>query len=120
MELGKWSTSAPDGLFEKKCILSSVASKVFKELPSLSSRPMIYQRNDRVSQLRPADLQPNAPAFHPNQGTQENNTIYQGWRTIGTRAIDGTRHNILGTPPIKTVCILIQNNNIQYEVLRET
>ncbi|GBM80984.1 hypothetical protein AVEN_156799-1 [Araneus ventricosus] len=27
-------------------------------------------------------------------------TLVQGWRTNGTRAIDGTRHNILGTPPI--------------------
>ncbi|GFV19471.1 hypothetical protein TNCV_3664031 [Trichonephila clavipes] len=26
--------------------------------------------------------------------------IDQGWRTSGTRAIDGTRRNILGTPPI--------------------
>ncbi|GFW89424.1 hypothetical protein TNCV_3967141 [Trichonephila clavipes] len=36
--------------------------------------------------------------------------IGQRWRTSGTCAIDGTRPNILGTPPIKTVCILIQNN----------
>ncbi|GFX40978.1 hypothetical protein TNCV_2216761 [Trichonephila clavipes] len=28
--------------------------------------------------------------------------IEQGWRTIGTHAIDATRHNILGTPLIKT------------------
>ncbi|GFW42567.1 general transcription factor II-I repeat domain-containing protein 2A [Trichonephila clavipes] len=32
--------------------------------------------------------------------------------------IDGTRHNILGTPPIKTVCILAQNNKVNYGVLR--
>ncbi|GFV97547.1 hypothetical protein TNCV_2040551 [Trichonephila clavipes] len=43
------------------------------------------------------------------------NHIEQGWRTTGTRAIDGTRHNILGIPPIKMVCILIQNNKVQYE-----
>ncbi|GFT85393.1 hypothetical protein TNCV_497661 [Trichonephila clavipes] len=42
----------------------------------------------------------------------------QGWQTSGTRAFDGTRHNILGTSPFKTVCILIQNNKVQYEVLR--
>ncbi|GFT09212.1 hypothetical protein TNCV_4106361 [Trichonephila clavipes] len=29
--------------------------------------------------------------------------IGQGWRTSGTRAIDGTRRNILGTPPIKKI-----------------
>ncbi|GFV48190.1 hypothetical protein TNCV_3554691 [Trichonephila clavipes] len=29
--------------------------------------------------------------------------LEQGWRTIGTRAIDDTRHNILGTPLIKTI-----------------
>ncbi|GFV04274.1 ig-like domain-containing protein [Trichonephila clavipes] len=29
--------------------------------------------------------------------------IGQGWRTTGTRAIGGTRRNILGTPPIKTI-----------------
>ncbi|GBM85007.1 hypothetical protein AVEN_4029-1 [Araneus ventricosus] len=26
--------------------------------------------------------------------------LHQGWRTNGTRAMDGTRHNILGTPQI--------------------
>ncbi|GFX05948.1 hypothetical protein TNCV_759841 [Trichonephila clavipes] len=36
----------------------------------------------------------------------------QEWRT------NGTGHNILGTPRINTVCILIQNNKVQYEVLR--
>ncbi|GFW94169.1 hypothetical protein TNCV_1979091 [Trichonephila clavipes] len=40
------------------------------------------------------------------------NPIEQGWRTTGTR------HNILGTSPIKVVCNLIQNNKVQYEVLR--
>ncbi|GFX74917.1 hypothetical protein TNCV_1844891 [Trichonephila clavipes] len=28
------------------------------------------------------------------------------------------RHNIFGTPPIKTVCILVQNNKVHFEVLR--
>ncbi|GFV98691.1 hypothetical protein TNCV_1453771 [Trichonephila clavipes] len=42
----------------------------------------------------------------------------QGWRTSGTRAINGTRHNILGMPAIKRVCILFQNNKIHYEILR--
>ncbi|GFT54145.1 hypothetical protein TNCV_3562801 [Trichonephila clavipes] len=42
----------------------------------------------------------------------------QGWRTSGTRAISGTQHNILDTPTIKMICILFQNNKVQYEVLR--
>ncbi|GFW66415.1 hypothetical protein TNCV_3433761 [Trichonephila clavipes] len=44
--------------------------------------------------------------------------IDQRWRTSGMRAIVGKRQNILGTPPIKTVCILVQNNKDHYEVLR--
>ncbi|GFW35587.1 general transcription factor II-I repeat domain-containing protein 2A [Trichonephila clavipes] len=35
----------------------------------------------------------------------------------GTSAIHGTQHNILGTPPIKTVYILVENNRVHYEVL---
>ncbi|GFX70599.1 hypothetical protein TNCV_875731 [Trichonephila clavipes] len=42
----------------------------------------------------------------------------QGWGTSGTRAINGTRHNILGTPAIKMVCILFQNNKVHYEISR--
>ncbi|GFT49502.1 hypothetical protein TNCV_3366881 [Trichonephila clavipes] len=48
----------------------------------------------------------------------EEDSIVQGWRTIGTRTIHGTQHNILGTPAIKIVCILFQNNKVHYEVLR--
>ncbi|GFU65582.1 hypothetical protein TNCV_635051 [Trichonephila clavipes] len=44
-------------------------------------------------------------------------SLGQGWRISGTRAIDGTRHSILGTPPIKLVCILVQNNQVHYEVI---
>ncbi|GFV91812.1 hypothetical protein TNCV_2974841 [Trichonephila clavipes] len=29
-------------------------------------------------------------------------SLEQGWRTSGKRSVDGTRHNILGTPPMKT------------------
>ncbi|GFW04219.1 transposable element Tcb1 transposase [Trichonephila clavipes] len=36
------------------------------------------------------------PAYSPDL-----NAIEQGWRTNGTRASDGTRQNILGTPSIK-------------------
>ncbi|GFV99717.1 hypothetical protein TNCV_5080771 [Trichonephila clavipes] len=39
-------------------------------------------------------------------------SLDQGWRTYGTQ------HKILGTPPIKKVCILVQNNKVHYEVLR--
>ncbi|GFV50446.1 hypothetical protein TNCV_2081971 [Trichonephila clavipes] len=42
--------------------------------------------------------------------------LEQGWRTSGTRAIDGTRHNILGTPSIKMVCILFRNNKVHHEI----
>ncbi|GFX95762.1 hypothetical protein TNCV_4886881 [Trichonephila clavipes] len=42
--------------------------------------------------------------------------IAQGWRTIGTRAIDGTRHNILGTPPIKTINGAIDSSIKEFSV----
>ncbi|GFU78969.1 hypothetical protein TNCV_308101 [Trichonephila clavipes] len=38
--------------------------------------------------------------------------INWGWRTNDTRAIDGTCHNILDTPPNKTFCILVQNISV--------
>ncbi|GFS51678.1 hypothetical protein TNCV_613611 [Trichonephila clavipes] len=44
--------------------------------------------------------------------------VGQGWRTSGTRAINGTQRNILGTPVIEMVCILFQNNRVHCEVLR--
>ncbi|GFX20757.1 hypothetical protein TNCV_78141 [Trichonephila clavipes] len=36
---------------------------------------------------------------------------------IGTHAIHGMQHNILGMPAIKMVCLLFQNNRDNYEVL---
>ncbi|GFW67461.1 hypothetical protein TNCV_3391321 [Trichonephila clavipes] len=42
----------------------------------------------------------------------------QRWQTNGMPDIDGTLYNILGTPPIKRICILVQNNKVLYEVLR--
>ncbi|GFV77433.1 hypothetical protein TNCV_1069621 [Trichonephila clavipes] len=42
----------------------------------------------------------------------------QEWRTSGTRAIDGTRHDIFATSAIKIGYILFQNFKVAYEVLR--
>ncbi|PRD21709.1 UNVERIFIED_CONTAM: Fam20c [Trichonephila clavipes] len=46
--------------------------------------------------------------LHLDQG--RGNVIMQGWRTSGTCAINGTRHNTLGPPAIEIICILVQNN----------
>ncbi|GFX02526.1 hypothetical protein TNCV_727801 [Trichonephila clavipes] len=63
-------------------------------------------------------LEDNTPE-HTSQSScfqpQELKDLDQGWRTC---APDGTQHNILGTPPIKMVSILIQNNKIYEETLR--
>ncbi|GBN22365.1 hypothetical protein AVEN_186222-1 [Araneus ventricosus] len=41
-------------------------------------------------------------------------SIVQGWRTNGTRAIDGTRHIILGTPPITKFTMKYDEEKTQF------
>ncbi|GFW26562.1 general transcription factor II-I repeat domain-containing protein 2A [Trichonephila clavipes] len=42
--------------------------------------------------------------------------LEQGWRTIRTHAIDGTRQNILGTPPIKTRSTAVDSSIKKFSV----
>ncbi|GFU65755.1 uncharacterized protein TNCV_5058891 [Trichonephila clavipes] len=46
-------------------------------------------------------------------------SLKQGWRTIGTRAIDGTRHNILGMPPINRDESSIKEFSMRYSQFKE-
>ncbi|GBN47693.1 hypothetical protein AVEN_116320-1 [Araneus ventricosus] len=42
------------------------------------------------------------------------NGVAQGWRTNGTRAIDDTRHIILGTPPITKFTMKYDEEKTQF------
>ncbi|GFX88058.1 hypothetical protein TNCV_158761 [Trichonephila clavipes] len=71
-----------------------------------------------LSWVLSAKLNPSTDLHRQSSSTSNWYRLYQGWRTSGTRTINGMRQNILGTPAIKMVCILFQNNKVHSEVLR--
>ncbi|GFW01118.1 DDE_3 domain-containing protein [Trichonephila clavipes] len=101
MRTGIWQLlpKETDGAQHQTCLVSSL------QLPgTLGAEFLFMDDNARphhaniVDQcLQSEDItRMNGPAYSPDL-----NPIDQGWRTNGTRANNGTRQNILGTPSIK-------------------
>ncbi|GBL88702.1 hypothetical protein AVEN_195678-1 [Araneus ventricosus] len=69
----------------------------------------VFRKGARLKPLDPVEVSKSVPGtsghkiwwiiHRPDCTHGQADPLGQGWRTNGTRAIDGTRHNILGTPP---------------------